>query len=269
MSRDARGLLAACLVASPVLVGVAYAAMGVSGAELGILRERAVWEGVLWSTWVAGASTALALTAAVLLAVVFRSDDRSSRWARVALAVPLPVPHVVAAAGAVLILGQSGLLARMGYALGLLGAPPEMPALIYDRWGIGIIAALAWKELGFLALVAFSVLAIRAAPLEETARTLGAGPAATFRRITLPILLRGMLPAVTAVFTFALGSYETAALLAPSRPLALPLLTLERYASASGARRAESFALVLLALALSTLAVAIHEWAHRRTRSLE
>jgi hypothetical protein len=34
-----------------------------------------------------------------------------------------------------------------------------MPALVSDGWGLGLIAALTWKEIPFLALVAFSILA--------------------------------------------------------------------------------------------------------------
>ncbi len=103
------------------------------------------------------------------------------------------------------------------------------------------------------------MLATRGVALEEAARTLGAGPWSIFRRVTWPVLWRGLLPAAVAVFAFALGSYEAAALLAPSDPLALPLQTMERYTDASLARRGDAFVLVLVALALSLAAVAAHE----------
>src|SRR5690606_22513047 len=106
-----------------------------------------------------------------------------------------------------------------------------------------------WKEFPFLALLAFSVLATRGAALEETARGLGAGPLQVLRHITIPVLWRGLLPGAAAVFTFALGSYEAAALLAPSDPLALPLLIEERYTGPDLARRADAYVLVLVAAA--------------------
>jgi putative spermidine/putrescine transport system permease protein len=141
-----------------------------------------------------------------------------------------------------------------------------MPALVLDPWGVGLILALTWKELPFLALVAASVLATRGSALEETARGLGAGPLSVLGRVTWPMLWRGMLPAAVVVFTFVAGSYEATVLLAPSDPMALPLLTWERYTDAALARRGDAYVLALLGMALAGFAVALHEWLASRGR---
>jgi putative spermidine/putrescine transport system permease protein len=227
-----------------------------------------VLRGLLWSLWVAAAATALATAGAVLVAVAFRGSGRVDRLGRALAVLPLPLPHLVAAALGVLVLGQSGLLARLGFAADLIAAPAEMPALVYDRWGAGLILVLAWKELPFLALLAVSVLATRGAALEEAARSLGAGPLARFRLVTWPILWRGLLPAIVAVFVFAAGSYETAVLLAPSDPLALPLLTVERHLDPSLDRRADAYVLALAAFAIAILAAVAHEWARVRAEAM-
>lgn len=267
------GLAAALLVSAPVLVGLGYALLGALGIAgpgagggpsldriAGVMGSAQVWEGVAWSVWVAASSTALAASLAALLAVAFRSSASLDRLARGLAVLPLPVPHVVAGVLGVLILGQSGLLARLAFALGWISAPAGMPALVYDPPGVGLILTLSWKEVPFLALVAFSVLSTRGELLEEAARTLGASPWSTFRRITWPVLWRGLMPAAVAVFVFALGSYEMAVLLAPSDPLALPLQTMERYTDASLERRGDAYVLALVALVLSLAAVAVHEW---------
>jgi putative spermidine/putrescine transport system permease protein len=270
---DRWGLLAGFLLALPVLVGVGYALAGAwgvvgAGAEAGggalqpwarVVGERATWEGIGWSLWVAGASTALSTLLAMVLAVAFRGTGRLDGTARALALIPLPLPHLVAAVGAVLVLGQSGVLARTAHALGLAQLPADLPALVADPWGVGLILALVWKEVPFLALVAFSILASRGTALEEAARTLGAGPWATFRHVTLPVLWRGMLPPVVAVFTFVVGSWEVAVLLAPSDPLALPLQIMERHADPALARRGDAWVLVLIALGLAAAAVALHE----------
>jgi putative spermidine/putrescine transport system permease protein len=273
---DRRGLWVALAVAAPVLVGVAYAlaaALGVAGAGAGsegagriarVLAEREVWRSVGWTVWVAAASTALATAAAVGAAVAFRGSGAADRVARAAGVVPLPVPHLAAAVLGLLVLGQSGLLSRIGHAAGWVASPADMPALVYDRAGVGLILTLAWKEFAFLFLVAASVLAERGAALEEAARTLGASPWQTLWRVTLPVLWRGLAPAVAAVFTFVLGSYEAAALLAPSDPLPLPVLTLERHTDADLARRGDAFVLVLLGIGVAAAAVAIHERSRAR-----
>ncbi len=274
---SAMGLAAAALLAAPVLVGLFYsllAGLGFAGPGsveggtgvtrfMRVLGDPAVWEGTLWTLWVAAASTGLAVVGAALVAVVFRGTGWSGRLGRTLAFLPLPVPHLAAGVGALLILGQSGFLARIGYHVGWIGSPGEMPALVMDPLGVGLILALTWKEIPFLALVAGSVLETRGQGLEETARSLGAGPATTFFRVTWPLLWRGMLPATLAIFTFVAGSYEAAVLLAPSHPLPLPLLTWERYTDVALSRRGDAYVLALLGLAVSMAAVAVHEWIRR------
>jgi putative spermidine/putrescine transport system permease protein len=270
------GLALALLLALPVAAGIGYAALAAIGlagfgadeASLArvtrVLGERTTWSGLAFSAWVAGAATLLAGAAAAVTAVVFRGRGRLDRVARGLAIVALPVPHLVAGVTALLILAQSGVVARALAAAGLVAVPADMPALVYDPAGVGLIAALAWKEFPFLALLAFSVLATRGAELEETARGLGAAPLQVLRHVTWPVLWRGLLPGAAAVFTFALGSYEAAALLAPTDPLALPLLVEERYTDSDLGRRGDAYVLVLVAAAASALLVAAHEWARAR-----
>lgn len=271
MTRTARGTLAAVLVAAPALVGLGWsAAVAWSSGRTGIvLSNGAVWRGLGWSIWIAAAATLLATAGAVIIAALFRSNDPLHRWGRALAIAPLPIPHLVAAAVGVMILSQSGLLARVGFSLGFIDSPGAMPALVYDRAGIGLIVTLAWKEFPFLALLAISLLGTRGAAFEETARTLGAPPWAVFRHATWPVLWRGLLPGAAAVFIFTAGSYETALLLAPSNPLALPLLIAERHNDPALARRADAGVLVLLAFLLSVLVVALHEWARSRAERLD
>jgi len=276
-----RGLMAAFLVSLPVLAGLGYslvASLGLAGPGAAgfqtarvvrVLGERAIWAGLAWSLWVAGAATLLATIGAVVVAVRFRIGNRGDRIARLLAIIPLPIPHLVAAVVGLQLLGQSGFLSRLGAAVGLFHGPPEMPALVYDPGGVGLILTLAWKEFPFLALVAFSVLATRGEALEEVARSLGASPRAVLQRVTWPLLWRGLLPSVVAVFVFVAGTYEATAVLAPSNPLALPLLTLERYTDAALARRGDAFVLVLVGMTVSLLAVMAHEWTRSRWERLQ
>ena len=273
---DTRALAAAALVAAPVLIGIAYAAAasagllgaGASGASadrvLRVLAERVTWTGLGFTLRVAALSTALATAGAVVVAVTCRGFAPLDRAARALAALPLPIPHLVAGMLGVWVLGQSGLLARLAVAAGMIDAPAQMPALVYDEWGLGLALTMAWKEMAFLSVVATALLATQAEAVEEAARTLGSGPWDTFRRVTWPMLWRGMLPAVIAVFVFVAGSYEAAALLAPSDPPALPLLVLERAADPDLTRRGDAYVISLLLLAIGVIAVVAHEWARAR-----
>lgn len=275
------GLLLALVVAAPVLVGIAYSAAasaGIVGAGAGgehgarvarVLADPATWSGLFWSVGVAAAATGAATVVAVVVAVIFRGSRLADRAGRVLAALPLPLPHLIAAALGVWVLGQSGLLARVAFAGGWITEPSGMPALVYDRWGIGLALTMGWKEAAFLSVVATALLATRTEGAEDAARTLGASPWQTFRRVTWPVLWRGLMPAVVSVFIFVAGSYEAAALLAPSTPLALPLAIADRAADPDLARRGDAYVLALLLLGIALAAVVAHESARARWDALE
>ena len=272
-------LLAAAVVAAPVLVGAGYAilaSLGLAGPGQSangihdtsrwhfVLSSRSTWWSIGWSLQVAIISTALATLGAVVVAAAFSTSTRTDRWARGVATLPLPVPHLVAAASALLVLGQSGLLARVGYALGLVQTPADMPPAVYDAPGVGLLLTLAWKEWPFLALVAIAVRGSIGDMYDETATGLGARAWTRWRLVTWPLLWRGLLPSVIAVFVFALGSYEAAVLLAPVQPAPLPVLTMERFADPALARRGDAYVLALLALGIAALVVGLHEWSRAR-----
>ena len=274
---DFAGLLGAALLAAPVLTGLAYAigaSLGVLGAGHSghasvvrvarVLADRATWDGVVWTLWIASCATTLAVIGAVVVAVAFQGNSRGDRLGRALAALSLPIPHLVAGVLGVWLLGQSGILARVAFSLGLIAHPADMPALVYDRLGLGLVLTLAWKEMAFLAIVASALLVTRGVAAEEAARTLGASPLEAFRRVTWPLLWRGLAPAVVAVFVFAAGNYEVAALLAPSNPLALPLLVAQRVTDPDLARHADAYVVSVLLLVIAGAAVVVHEWVRSR-----
>lgn len=265
-------MLAGIVLATPIAIGAFYSllsAIGITGAgatgptlrpAAAVIADAQTWRSFAFTLWTASLATLLALVAACTTALWFRSRPW---WLRVAM-LPMAVPHVAAALAVLLLLGQSGWLSRLAHAAGLTATPGDFPALVYDPAGLGLVLAFAWKEFPYLLLTAVAVLATQADDLGEVARTLGASPAQVFRRVTWPLLWRAMAPAVLATFAFLVGQYEMPLLLAPSDPLALPLLAYERSVDPTLTRRAEAHVLGLLALGLSSLLVLVHAWWQRR-----
>ena len=259
---------AGLLLATPVAVGAIYslmAATGIAGPAaagptvrplLAVVADGQTWRSLAWTLSTALVATAMALGAACASALWLRARPW---WLRFA-ALPLAVPHVAAALAALLIVGQSGWISRLCVAVGLTAAPAEFPVLVYDRAGVALILTFAWKEFPYLLLTAVAVLATDTSDLKGVARTLGASPVQTFRRITWPLLWRGIAPAVLATFAYLIGQYEVPALLAPGDPLAYPLLSYERWVDPTLARRAEAHVLGLMALAAVAVLVALHTW---------
>ncbi len=260
-------LLAFTLLGIPIALGVGYQLAGAlglvgdaaPGATVRVLRDGAVWRSIALSLWIATAGTALSLVGALVVALTLGGTSRLDRVSRTVAALPLPIPTVAAAVAIVLLLSQSGWLSRVAMQLQLVAAPAQFPALVYDAWALGVIVAVVWKELPFLVLVALGLQSLRGQAVIDAARTLGATRWQATRTIVLPLLLRGMAPSVIAVFVFVLGSLELPMVLAPSSPLALPLLIQERRQALGADAHAEAYVIALLATALALVAALSHE----------
>lgn len=266
-SRDGAGYFAVALIAAPVVAGGLYsiaASLGLVGAGADglstirwsrILSSPTTWQSIGWTIATAAVGTLLAAAVAMFLSVQLKS----SRVGQMIALLPMAVPHVAAALAALLLFAQSGMISRVAFALGFVTQPSDFPALVYDRAGIALIWSFAWKEFPFLMLSALAVLHTAGDTLHDVARTHGANAREVFRRVTWPLLWRGLAPSVIAVFAYLIGQYEMGALLAPSDTLPLAMLTYERAQDPDLARRGEAHVLGLLALALTLALVFVHE----------
>jgi putative spermidine/putrescine transport system permease protein len=183
---------------------------------------------------------------------------------RLVVQLPLPVPHLVAAVGVSLLLAQSGLLARVLYAVGVIDQPAAMPALIYDRGAVGIITAYVWKETPFMALAA---LRSANSDLEQAARTLGARRWQTLRYVTLPLIAPGLLGAAVIMWAFTFGAFEVPLLLGQSYPRMLAAEAWQQYGEPNLATRPAAFALNMCVAGCAALALLPYLWLRRRRRS--
>lgn len=278
-SSEIIGLSVGLLLAAPVLGGLIYVgSRALQDADSGysltrlisVATDPAVQNGLFWSLYTSTLATILATGLAILLALVLRQPFTSRSALRSLAVVPLPIPHLVAGFLAFVVLSQHGILSRILSLGGAMELPVAFPILTQDTAGVGVVLALVWKETPFLFLAAAGVLAQRGTALEEAARSLGAGPTQTVYLVTLPLLLRGMAPAIVAVFAFAVGSYEIGLILGPNQPLAAPVLLLERHLDPNLANRADADVLGLMLLMLALLTVLIHEWfRHQDSKELQ
>lgn len=218
--------------------------------------------------YVACVATALALVLGVMFALLLRRAFRGAGVLRVLIQLPLPVPHLVAAVGVALVLGQSGLLARGLHALGVIDQPAAMPALIYDRGAVGIIAAYVWKETPFMALAALAALRANGNDLEHAARALGAGRRQTLRHVTLPLIAPGLLGAAVIVWAFTFGAFEVPLLLGQSYPRMLAVEAWQRYNEPDLSIRPGALALNMGIAGCAALALLPYLWLRRRADRL-
>ncbi len=207
----------------------------------------------LLTVYVAGASTIISTILAVLAALVLRRS--SGRLSAIVFQLPITIPHLVAAVGIALVVSQTGLGARLAAVLGLIGEPKEFPALLYDRYSVGIILTYVWKEVPFVTLVVLAALRGVAGELEDVARTLGASPWQRFWYVVFPVISPGIIAASLIVFAFTFGAFEVPYLLGKTYPTILPVMAYNEYRDIDLTARPAAMAInVLIALTTAVFA---------------
>lgn len=243
---------------------------GVEGAGLqvvfDVLGDRNVWASAALSLWIAGMSTALSVVVAVPAAMWLRARRSGAAVVRVLFQLNLTVPHLVGALGILYLFGQSGAIARLAHAAGLIGAPVEFPALIYDPAAIGIILTYVWKEVPFIGLIVLAQLQAIGRDYEAVAATLGASSWQRLRHVILPQIAPGLLAAAALVFAFTFGAFEVPLLLGQSDPQALPVLAYRAFTDVDLAARPQAMALSVLVAVLSGAAMWVYLSATARLR---
>jgi putative spermidine/putrescine transport system permease protein len=191
-------------------------------------------------------------TLATIIAIVCALALRETRWGRKSIGfmfqVTLSIPHIAVALAIMLLVTQSGLLARLAYAAGLISEPAQFPPLVFDRYGIGVILVYVWKEVPFIGIIVLAILQGVGREYEETAATLGAGRWRRFRYVVLPLIAPGTLSAYIIVFAFTFGAFEVPFLLGARYPSALPVLAFRSYTDFNLHARPESMAMNVLIL---------------------
>lgn len=126
--------------------------------------------------------------------------------------LPMMVGIVVRAYGWMVILGREGLVNSALLKTGLIDAPIR---LLFTR--DAVVLGLTEVLLPFMIMPILSALEKIDPHVEEAARALGASPAETFWRVTLPLSLPGVVSGSLLVFSLSLTAYALPALLGGAR----------------------------------------------------
>jgi len=212
----------------------------------------------------AAGATAISATAGLGLALALRTAAPRSRLASALLQVPLAVPHLAMAVALINVIAPSGLIARLAFTLGVISAPADFPALVNDRYGVGIMLAYVFKETPFIALMTLALLVRVGDEYEQVARTLGASPWQRLRYVTLPLVAPAVVSAALVVFAFIFGAFEVPFILGRPYPAMLSVVAQHRYLSVNLAERPDAVA-VAVVISLTT---ALLVWVYLRLARL-
>jgi len=238
----------ALVAGAAALFPVAYLVIRASEADLGAM-SRLVFRARTFELL----SNTVSLTAAVLalctvLAVplawlVVRTDIRGRRLITVLATTPLAIPGYVMAYSMLGLGGYDGLLARL------------VDVVVPRPSGLaGAAVALALYTFPYLFLNVRSALFGLDASLEESARSLGLGAGATFRRVVLPQLWPGLLAGWLVIALYVIGDFGVVSLM---RLETFSLAIYTQYTAAFNRGFASWLALILMAM---SVVLVVLEW---------
>jgi putative spermidine/putrescine transport system permease protein len=236
-------------------------------AYLELLRSPGFLPSLLLTIFVSVTATGIAVTLAVITALTLRKHFIGKKIVSFLYQFPLTIPHLVVAVGMMMLVSQSGLLARAAYRVGLISDSSQFPILVFDDLGIGIILVYVWKEIPFIGLIALAVLQSIGNDYEEQARTLGANSWQTFRHVLLPLIVPGILPGSIIIFAYTFSSFEVPFLLGKSYPAMLSVLSYRLYIDVDLDARPQAMAMsILIALFVLILVVLYRRISQRLVR---
>lgn len=196
----------------------------------------------------AGLSTAACLALGIPLAVVLaRSTGRGMRAVRALVLIPLVLPPVVSGLALLYAFGRRGPIGEHLHELGIQVAFSTA----------AVVLAQVFVSLPFFVLALEGALRTHGIRYDSVAATLGASPGTVLARVTLPLVLPGLVTATVLAFARALGEFGATLTFAGNLSGVTRTLPLEIYLQReSDAPAAVALSLVLVAAALVLALVA-------------
>jgi molybdate transport system permease protein len=199
---------------------------------------------LLLSLRTAAASTALCLVLGVPMALVLaRNNGRLVRLVRPLILLPLVLPPVV---------GGIALLYTFGR-LGLLGRYLDAAGIHIAFSTTAVVLAQTFVSLPFLVIALEGAARSASGRYEDVAATLGARPTTVWWRVTLPLLIPGLMSGAVLAFARSLGEFGATLTFAGSRQGVTRTLPLEIYLQ----RETDADAAVALSVLLVFVAAAV------------
>ncbi|WP_245614141.1 molybdate ABC transporter permease subunit [Actinokineospora inagensis] len=255
-----KGRLPVALVL-PAVVGLAFLLVPLVGllartqwADLpSRLFSAEVGEALQLSLVCASVATVVCVVLGVPLAwLLARGDLPGRRFIRALVTVPLVLPPVVGGVALLLVLGRRGPVGEL-----------------LDGWfGIslpfttaGVVVAEAFVAMPFLVISVEGALRAADHRLEEAAATLGASRWLTFRRVTLPSVMPGVVAGTVLCWARALGEFGATITFAGNFPGKTTTMPLAVYlALESDPQAAIVLSVVLLTVSVAVLASLRERW---------
>ncbi|MBW4464637.1 MAG: ABC transporter permease [Pegethrix bostrychoides GSE-TBD4-15B] len=183
------------------------------------------------------------------------AQQRSRSILTLLVILPLWSSYLVRVFAWKIILGYSGLLNGLLLAVGILQQPSSI--FLYNSFSTTLTFVHLWLPFMILPIVAaFERLP---ANLLEASADLNAPPMVTFRRVTLPLVMPGILAGSINVFSLTVGDFITPSLVGGSNGILLGNLISSQFGVAYNWPLGAALALVVMLIVLLGLAVVLRQ----------
>ena len=173
-----------------------------------------LWPTIATTLKLALPATLVNVGLALPIAFMMRRKSRYQRWITTILVIPITLGTVLIAEGMLTYFGPKGWLSQT---LQLLHLYSEPVRLTHNFWGVIISLVISGFPFAFLLILSY-ITGIDPV-LARAAATLGAGPAAQFRHIYLPLLAPGLAMTFCLAFVQAFSVFPSAVLVgSPAGP---------------------------------------------------
>ena len=217
---------------------------------------------LLKTLWVSVATTAICAVLGVAMALsLWRTPPQQRGLLIVLVLAPLLVSIVARTFGWMLLLGDAGIINSLLLRFGLITSPLHM---MFTQGAV--IVGLVHVFLPFMVLSVLAAFDRIDPAVPEAADTLGAGPFTIFWQVILPLLNPGVAAGTTIVFSLAMSSYVTPALMGGSSAGVLTTLIYQQLVVTYDWHFAAALVAVLLAATLLILGGILYGNAVRMTR---
>ncbi len=203
---------------------------------------------LLTSAWIAFLATlAAALIGYPAAYAVSRAPARWQSALLVLVMLPFWSNYLIRTYAWIVLLNREGLINR---ALAGLGLEEPLPLLYND---FAIVLGLVYGYLPFMVLAVYASLSRLDPALLEQSADLGASPASTFLRITLPLTLPGLAAGSVFVFVLSIGNFITPDLLGGGRRVMVGNLIYKQFLTARDWPFGSALAFLLIAIMMMLL----------------
>ncbi len=193
--------------------------------------------------WLGVQVTALSLVLGYALAWVFqRLPARVQPLVVFIIMLPLLTSVVVRTFAWIVILGRQGIVNSVLMNLGWIEAPLKM---LYTR--TGLVVALANVQLPLMVLPLINALQKVDANLGDASASLGASEWQTFRKVTLPLSMPGVVAGCLLTFAAAITAFISQSLIGGGQMLFMPMYLYQQASSLSNYPFAAAISLTFLA----------------------